>query len=160
MNPFGLNEFVLISALSFSEQVAFAARCARLAVRLLNQISFPVAPSEVEVMDNAVRLAEQSVTGSVNLPDLEAAVRAAGQLAFASVTQSRFRTDMVIGHVAHSAYAAARTALSGSAAHAQDALDYAFEAARTAGARETESLIREELRRLRKPSLPRVEPAN
>ena len=160
MNPFGLNDFVLISNLSFTEQVAFAARCARLAVRLLNQISFPVAPSEVEVMDNAVRLAEQSVTGSVNLTDLEAAVRAAGQLAFASVTQSRFRTDMIIGHVAHAAHAAGCTALTGSAAHAQDALDYALEAARAAGAREMESAIREELRRIRRASLPRVEPAS
>ena len=160
MNPFGLNDFVLISNLSFTEQVAFAARCARLAVRLLNQISFPVAPSEVEVMDNAVRLAEQSVTGSVNLTDLEAAVRAAGQLAFASVTQSRFRTDMIIGHVAHAAHAAGCTALSGSAAHAQDALDYALEAARAAGARDTECAIREELRRIRRASLPRVEPAS
>jgi hypothetical protein len=146
MNPFGLNDFVLISTLSHAEQVAFAARCARLAVRLLNQISFPVAPSEIEVMDNAVRLAEQSVTGSVSVTDLETAVRAAGQLAFASVTQSRFRTDMIIGHVAH-------------AAHAHDALDDAGEAARAAGARETESAIREELRRIRRPSISRVEPA-
>jgi hypothetical protein len=159
MNPFGLNDFVLISNLSFAEQVAFATRCARLAVRLLKQISFPVAPSEVAVMDNAVRLAEESVTGSVNLTDLEAAVRAAGQLAFASVTQSRFRTDMIIGHVAHAAYAAGCTALSGSAAHAQDALDYALEAARAAGAREAESGIREELRRIRRPTASNVEPA-
>jgi hypothetical protein len=158
MNPFGLNDFVLISTLSHAEQVAFAARCARLAVRLLNQISFPVARSEIEVMDNAIQLAEKSVTAGVNVADLEAAVRAAGQLAFASVTQQRFRTDMIISHVAHAAHAAGCTALTGSAAHAQDALDYAFEAARAAGNRETESAIREELRRIRRPTTSNVEP--
>jgi hypothetical protein len=78
MNQFNLNDFVLLSELPPAELVGFAARCARLAVRLLNQISFPAAPPNLEELKRAVRLAEGAAAGGVALPELELAMRATG----------------------------------------------------------------------------------
>jgi hypothetical protein len=152
MNPSRVSDpsdFDFLIQLQPSERVVFAARCARLALRLLQKLSFPVVPSEREAMETAVRLAEETGTTTAPPPELELAMQEVGRLAFAALTQRRFRTDMVIGHVAHAAYAAARAALTTSCDHAQDALDYAFEAVRTAGARDIERLLNEELRRTR-----------
>jgi hypothetical protein len=143
------NDMEFLSNLPPSERVAFAARCARLALRLLHKLSFPVAASERETMETAVQLAEETAIGTVHTLQLEFAMQEAGRLAFAALTQRRFRTDMVIGHVAHAAYAAARAAITSSCEHAQDAVDYAFEAVRTAGARDIERSLTEELRRCR-----------
>jgi hypothetical protein len=144
------SDFDFLTHLSRAERVAFAARCARLALRLLHKLSFPVVPSEREAMENAVRLAEEAAADQATTKDLETAMQEAGRLAFAALTQRRFRTDMVIGHVSHAAYAATRAALTASCDHTQDAMDYAFEAVRTAGARDIERLLNEELRRCRR----------
>jgi hypothetical protein len=153
MNPSYLSDpsdFDFLAHLPSAERVAFAARCARLALRLLHKLSFPVVPSEREAMETAVRLAEEAAANEAPTEELEVAMQDAGRLAFAALTQRRFRTDMVIGHVSHAAYAAARAALTGSRDHTQDAMDYAFEAVRTAGARDIERLLNEELRRCRR----------
>jgi hypothetical protein len=63
MNPFNLNDFVVFSELPPADLVGFAARCARLAVRLLNQISFPVAPPKLDELKRAVRIAEAAAAG-------------------------------------------------------------------------------------------------
>jgi hypothetical protein len=76
-------------------------------------------------------------------------MRATGGMAYASLTQSRFRSDTIIGHVAFAAFAAVRTALSRSPIHAKDARDYAYEAARAAGAKDMQNSLDEELRRIR-----------
>jgi hypothetical protein len=143
------SDYDFLVQLTPTDRVAFAARCARLALRLLHKLSFPVVPSERAAMEMAVRLAEETATETAPSMELEGAMQEAGRLAFAALTQRRFRTDMVIGHVAHAAYAAARAALTTSCDHAQDALDYAFEAVRTAGARDIERSLNEELRRSR-----------
>jgi len=144
------SDFDFLAHLPPAERMAFAARCARLALRLLHKLSFPVVPSERDAMETAVRLAEEAAANEANPKDLELAMQDAGRLAFAALTQRRFRTDMVIGHVSHAAYAAARAALTGSRDHTQDAMDYAYEAVRTAGARDIERLLNEELRRCRR----------
>jgi hypothetical protein len=147
--PSTATDMDFLNNLQPAERIAFAARCARLALRLLHKLSFPVVASERETMEMAVQLAEETATTSVSSVQLEFAMQEAGRLAFAALTQRRFRTDMVIGHVAHAAYAAARAAITASREHAQDAMDYAFEAVRTAGARDIERSLTEEVRRCR-----------
>jgi hypothetical protein len=153
MNPFCTDHFTLISRLPRSEQVAFAARCALLAIRFVKQESFSSDLDDLEMMENAVQIAELTATRSVDPNALTASLKRLGHLAFTTPTPTSSLNDEAICQVAHAAYAVGLAALTGSAAQAEDALTYALEAVQTMGSRETENAIREELRRVRQASV-------
>jgi hypothetical protein len=153
MNPFCTNHFTLISRLPRSEQVAFAARCAVLAIRTVKQTNLSIDPTDLGVMEETVRIAELTATRSVDPTALTVSLRKLGHLAFTTPTPSSSLSDEAISQIAHAAYAVGLAALTGSAAQAEDALNYALEAVQTMGSRDTETAIREELHHVRQLSM-------
>jgi hypothetical protein len=145
-----LAQFMVVSRLARGQRVAFAARCARVAVRLLNSMSLPVKLKEMIALEMTVQLLEESATGSLNLAQLDLSMQKLRHLAFTSPTQCKFRSDSIICQVVHAAYAAGLTAFSGSSVDAQDALKSAFAAARTAESVEAEESLWGELRLVQK----------
>jgi hypothetical protein len=165
MNLSNLDHFALLSRLPDEDKVAFAARCARLAVQILKGMSFPIAAADQGELEMVVRLAEEAATGWVDQVAFKLALRDLGHLAFTSPAPYGYQSDVVVSYVAHAVYAAGLTVLTGSTAHAQDSLDYTLEAARAAGAADVEASVRECLYALRrvsalpKPTDLRVKPA-
>jgi putative N-acetylmannosamine-6-phosphate epimerase len=100
-------------------------------------------------LEKVVRLADEAANRCEDPAELKSALRDLGYLAFTSPTP-HFQSDVIMSHVAHATYAAGLTALTGSAAQAQDAMDYTLEAARTAGAEDIERSLAEELARVRR----------
>jgi hypothetical protein len=162
MNLSNPDHFALLSRLPDEGKVVFAARCARLAVQILNGMSFPIAAADRAELEKVVRLAEETATRWVEPTEFKLALRDLGHLAFISPAPLGFHSDVVLSYVAHAVYAAGLTVLTGSTAHAQDALDYTLEAARAAGAADVEASVREglySLRRLTVVSTP-IDPAS
>jgi hypothetical protein len=153
MNLSKLDHFVLLSRVPADEKVAFAARCARLALQILNGLSFPIPATDRAELEKVVRLAEESVIQTVDLHEIKSALRDLGHLAFTSPAPFGFPSDVILSHVAHAVYAAGLTLLTGSTVHGQDTLDYTLEAARAAGATDIEASVRESLFSLRRSSL-------
>jgi hypothetical protein len=153
MNLSNLDHFALLSRLPDEGKVAFAARCARLAVQILNGMSLPIAATDRGELEKVVRLAEETATRWVEPSEFKHALRDLGHLAFTSPAPHDFYSDVVLSYVAHAVYAAGLTVLTGSTAHAQDALDYTLEAARAAGATDIEASVREGLYSLRRLSV-------
>lgn len=156
MNPSNLDHFVLLSRLPDVEKGAFATRCARLALKILNSVSFPIAATDRRELESVVRLAEGAMTSSTDAAELFPALRALGHLAFTSPRPSPYglRSEVILSQVAHAVYAAGLTVLTGSAAHAQDALEYTLEASNAAGVTEVEATARDWLFSLRKSAVP------
>ena|ERR1700687_878978 len=153
MNPFCTNHFTLISRLPRSEQVAFAARCALLAIRFVKEANFATDLDDLEVMEETVQIAELTATRSVDPNALTASLKKLGHLAFTTPTPTSSLNDEAISQVAHAAYAVGLAALTGCAAQAEDALNYALGAVQTMGSRDTETAIREELHNVRQLSM-------
>jgi hypothetical protein len=150
MNLSDLAQFVVVSRLARGERVAFAARCARIAVRLLNSMSLPIKLKEMIALERTVQLLEESSNGDGHLALLDLSMQNLRRLAFTSPKQCKFTSESIICQVVHAAYAAGLTAFSGSSVDAQDALKSAFAAARTAESAEAEESLWDELRRIRK----------
>src|SRR5262249_2314137 len=131
-------------------KVAFAARCARYAMHILKGMSFPIAAVDLVELETVVRLVEEAATGWVDSSALRTALRDLGHLAFTSPPPYSFRTGVVLSYIAHAVYAAGLRALTGWPSHVQDTVEYALEAARTAGTADVETSVRECLYALRR----------
>jgi hypothetical protein len=138
-----------LAHLTRGERIAFAVRNARIALRLLNKLDFPVTDSERAAMEEALNLAENPAVSEGSPELLEIALHATGRLADISLTRCQRCAELAFGHVAHAVHAAVRTALTGSGEHARDAMDYTFEAVRSTGAWDLKELLDEEARRFR-----------
>jgi hypothetical protein len=126
---------------------ALNVRCAYLALRILRQLSFPVAPPARQALERAVEFLGETAGRLTPAEGLEAVARETGQLAHALLTDPRCRADRVVGHVACAVHWAVRVALTGFVTDAQEAVAFAFRAARLAGVREIEMALKEALRR-------------
>jgi hypothetical protein len=138
-----------LAHLTRGERIACAARYARIALRLLDKLDFPVTDSERAAMEEALILAADSVLDEVSPELLEIALHATGRLADVFLTRCRQRSELALGHIAHAVRAAVRTALTGLWEHARDAMDYTLEAARSTGVWTLEELAGEEARSIR-----------
>jgi hypothetical protein len=147
MNPSACPAIDLIDDAPAAKLIGLAVRCARLAMRVLNRMSFPVGVPELTVLDRTLNLADTAAAGPAPPVLLEAAIEETGRLAFKFLAQLQFKTDFLLGQTAHAVHAAARAALADSVEQAGDAITYALEVARAAGDREVEWLIEDELRK-------------
>jgi hypothetical protein len=150
MNLTDLDHFTLLSQLPVAEKVVFASRCAGVAVRLLNSMSLPVGIKEMTALETTVRDLEEWTSQGGDLARLQSSMQKLRHLAFTLPSQFKYRTDSVICHVVHAAYAAGMTAFTSSNVHAEEALKSAFAAARTAESTVAEDSLWEELRRVRR----------
>jgi hypothetical protein len=144
----GLDHFCLVSQLSRTERIAFASRCARIAVQLLNSLSLPIRLKEMVPLETTVCLLEQW-TEECDLSALGFIMQKLWPLAFATPAECKYRSDGVICQVVLAVYSAGLTAFNGSSVYADDALQSALAAARTAESKEAEESLRMELRRAR-----------
>lgn len=147
MNPSASPAIDLIDDAPAAKRIGLAVRCARLAMRVLNRMSFPVGVPELTVLDRTLNLADAAAADPSPPVLLEAAIEETGRLAFKFLAQLQFRTDFLLGQTAHAVHAAARAALADSVEQAGDAITYALEVARAAGDREVERLIEDEVRK-------------
>jgi hypothetical protein len=145
-----LHRFSAVSRLARAERVAFAGRCAGVAVRLLDSMSLPVRLKEMAALENVVRLVEEAVAEDADLCELRNRMFELRHLAFAKPAQCRFRSDSIICHVVHAVYAAGHTAITGSSVDAEDALKSAFAAVRAAESKAAEDSLWQEFRRIQR----------
>jgi hypothetical protein len=150
VTQFNVDDVVFAFHLNPSEHLAAAARCARLALRILDHVSFPVPPVHLEVLNNAVQHVEKAAAGTGDGTELDTAMNEAGRIAFANLPYSRFRPDRITGYVAHAIYAATLACLTGSRGCLEDAFIYTLEAVSTAQASDLGTSIRQELCLIRK----------
>jgi hypothetical protein len=166
VNEFNVDDVVFAFHLNPAEHLSAAARCARLALQILDHVSFPVPPVQWEALNNAVRHVEKAAEGTGDGTELDTAMNEAGRIAFAKLPHSRFRPDRITGYVAHAIYAATLAGLTGSRGCLEDAFVYTLEAVSTAQASDLGTSIRQELCLIRKeasrssegPAAPRVPP--
>ena len=126
------DHLLLLAQLPRWERVALAARCARVAVRLLDSLSLPVGLKQMAALEEVLRLAEESAARARYIFELQPAMEKLKHLAFDAETECKYRSDSIICQAVRATHAAGMAAFAGSSIDAQDALRAAFAAARTA----------------------------